>query len=499
MHTTPFTHKLFPLVSLGLLFTFGCAKEDLTPTENLSATSSQQAKQDGPTVTLDSKQYIIIASGDQLPGDITAKTASANGTITSLLGEAGIAVATSDDPGFAAKAAKIAGVRSVVRDFTYQAFDPQQRSADVAANNVNPPSTGDSNPFFPLQWGHTAIQVPQAWNTGAQGEGVVVADLDSGFDLTHPDLQPNIVGSISFVPGEAAQFRGAGSSHGTHTAGTIAAADNNIGVVGVAPKAKLLLVKVLRDSGSGSFSWMMNGIIYAVQNNAKVINLSLGAAIPRNGKFLNDNGTPNDPSDDFIEHDAKGTQELLVAISKVTGYAAKQGVTVIASAGNDANNGNKDQSLVHIPADATGVISISSTGPMGWALNPLTTNLDRFASYSNYGTSAVDFAAPGGDFAYPGNELVVFRGVRQYVWALDMVLSTAKNGGYTWMAGTSMAAPHATGVAALVIGKNGGQMDPARVKAVLRASADDLGKPGRDPYYGHGRINALRAVSSQAL
>ncbi|MBO3269864.1 MULTISPECIES: S8 family peptidase [Hymenobacter] len=499
MYTKPLTHKILPLFSLGLLFTFGCAKEDLSPTEDFSATTAQQATQDGPTVTLDSKRYIIIASGDQLPSDITARAESANGTITSLLSEAGIAVATSDDPQFAAKASQITGVRSVVRDFTYQAFDPQkERSADVAANNVNPPSTGDSNPYFPLQWGHTAIQAPQAWNTGAQGEGVVVADLDSGFDLTHPDLQSNIVGSVSFVPGEDAQFRGAGSSHGTHTAGTIAAADNNIGVIGVAPKSKLLLVKVLRDSGSGSFSWMMSGIVYAVQNNAKVINLSLGAAILRNGKFLNNNGTPNDPSDDFIEHDAKGTQELLVAISKVTSYAAKQGVTIIASAGNDANDGNKDQSLVHIPADATGVISISATGPMGWALNPLTTNLDRLASYSNYGTSAIDFAAPGGDFAYPGSEIVVFRGVRQYVWALDMVLSTAKNGGYTWMAGTSMAAPHATGVAALIIGKNGGQMDPARVKAVLRASADDLGKPGRDAAYGHGRVNAFRAVS-QAL
>jgi len=498
MHTTPFTHKILPLFSLGLLFTFGCAKEDLTPTEDFAATTAQQATEDGPTVTLRSNHYIIIASGDQLPGDISTKTKSANGTITSLLAEAGIASATSTDPNFAAKAAKIAGVRSVVRDFTYQGFDPQkERSADVA-DNVNPPSTGDSNPYYPLQWGHTAIQAPEAWNTGAQGEGAVVADLDSGFDLTHPDLRDNIIGAVSFVPGEDAQFRGAGSSHGTHTAGTIAAVDNSIGVVGVAPKAKLLLVKVLADGGSGSFSWMMDGIVYAVQHKANVINLSLGAAFLRNGKFLDDNGTPNDPSDDVVIHDAKGTQELLVAISKVTGYATKQGVTIIASAGNDANDGNKDKSLVHIPADATGVISVSATGPMGWALAPLTTNLDRFASYSNYGTSAIDLAAPGGDFSYPGSEIVTFRGVRQYVWALDMVLSTAKNGGYTWMAGTSMAAPHVTGVAALVIGKNGGKMDPARVEAVLRASADDLGKPGRDQYYGHGRVNALRAVA-QAL
>ncbi|WP_375416515.1 S8 family serine peptidase [uncultured Hymenobacter sp.] len=491
------THKFLPVLGLGLLFTFGCSKEDLQPTDNTTARTTQQAvSQDAAAVTLHAKNYIIIASGDQLPADIAEQTKSANGTVTALLSEIGLATASSDDPNFAAKAARISGVRSVVRDFTYQGFDPQkERSVDATADNTNPASTGDSNPFFPLQWGATAIQAPEAWNTGAQGEGVVVADLDSGFDLTHPDLQPNIVGSASFVTGEGAQFRGAGSSHGTHTAGTIAAVDNSRGVIGIAPKAKLLLVKVLRDSGSGSFSWMIQGILYAVQQNAAVINMSLGAAIPRNGRYLDDNGTPTDLSDDFIINDTKATQELLVAISKATGYATRQGVTIIASAGNDANNGNQDQSLAHIPADATGVISISSTAPIGWANAPLTTNLDRFASYSNYGTSAIDFAAPGGDFAYPTNELVVFRGVRQYTWALDMVLSTAKNGGYTWMAGTSMAAPHATGVAALIIGKNGGHMDPARVEATLRASADDLGKPGRDEFYGYGRINALRAVT----
>ncbi|WP_262490243.1 S8 family serine peptidase [Hymenobacter coccineus] len=389
-----FTHKLLPLCSLGLLFAFGCNKKDADSAQPLGTSAAQEATQAPGAVKLRAKHYIIIATGGQLPADLADQTAKANGTITTLLSEAGVATATSDDPNFAAKAAKIAGVRSVVHDFTYQGFDPQKERT-VAVDNVNPPSTGDSNPYLPLQWGATAIQAPEAWNAGALGEGAVVADLDSGFDLTHPDLAANIIGSASFVPGEKAQFVGTGFSHGTHTAGTIAAVDNNRGVIGIAPKAKLLLVKVLGDAGSGSFSWLMSGIVYAAQHKATVVNMSLGASLPRNGKYLDDNGTPDDPSDDTVVNDTKATQELLVALSKVTAYATKQGVTLIASAGNDANNGNKDQSLVNIPADATGVISISATAPIGWALAPLTTNLDRFASYSNYGTPAVTFAAPG--------------------------------------------------------------------------------------------------------
>ncbi|WP_262712923.1 S8 family serine peptidase [Hymenobacter radiodurans] len=122
------------------------------------------------------------------------------------------------------------------------------------------------------------------------------------------------------------------------------------------------------------------------------------------------------------------------------------------------------------------------------------------ATYSNYGTSEIDFAAPGGDTAYPGNEIAKIGPITQYVYVFDLVFSTGSNlnpatSSYYWSAGTSMAAPHAAGVAALIVGKNGGQMDPAKVEAALRASADDLGKPGRDPQYGHGRVNAYRAVA----
>lgn len=500
MKINQFTPRFTATLGLALLFTFGCSKEDLAPADSLN----QHTASDATTASVSTStvrrgnHYIIISATDQLPSDIDGKTKSANGKVTKQLSGVGIATATSDDPNFIANASKISGVRSVIHDFTYQGFDPQkERTLDMAADNTNPPSTGDDDRFFPLQWGHTAIQAPEAWNTGARGQNVRVAVLDGGFDLTHPDLVGNIVASQSFVPGEPAQFgRTPAFSHGTHTAGTIAAVDNNIGVIGVAPDAKLILVKVLGDAGSGSFSWMIDGIKYAVDQQADVINMSLGAALPRNGKYMDDNGTPTDPSDDFLVKDKEVKREiaeLVEAINKATAYAAKSGVTIIASAGNDGMD-IKAANMIHMPSDAKNVISISATAPIGWALNT-STSLDQVASYTNYGTPDIDLSAPGGDFSYPGNEIVVFRGVRQYVWALDMVLSTTSGGSYTWSAGTSMAGPHAAGVAALIIGKNGGQMAPNQVEAIMRASADDLGTPGRDAYYGHGRVNALRAVS----
>ncbi len=488
--------SLLTAVALSI-FTLACVNENsLQPIGQSSSARSGAAE---TSITLRKGQYIIIATGDQLPAGLEGAVAKANGRMGSLLSAVGLATATSDDPNFAAKAARIAGVRSVIPDFEAQFINPVKEYTDESmleqADAINP----TNDPLFALQWGHTAISSPQAWAAGYQGAGARVAVLDGGFDLDHPDLVGNILYSRSFVPGEPAQYLlGGVGSHGTHTAGTVAALDNNIGVVGVAPKASLLLIKVLTDGGSGAFSWLIQGVLDAVDQKADIISMSLGAYLLRNGKYLDNNGTAN-PADDFIGHDAKGTQELLVALTRVMNYARKQGVTVIAAAGNDGIDGNTDGSGLSIPANLPNVISISATAPIGWAPNP-TTNLDLLTSYSNFGTPDITFAAPGGDAAFEGDGICTVAGRTLPCFAFDLVLSTGNGasptGNYYFSAGTSMACPHAAGVAALIVGKNGGPMDPARVEAALRASADDLGKTGRDPQYGYGRVNAFKAVSA---
>jgi subtilisin family serine protease len=137
---------------------------------------------------------------------------------------------------------------------------------------------------------------------------------------------------------------------------------------------------------------------------------------------------------------------------------------------------------------------------VGWAYDRTGADLDVLASYSNRGQSAIAFSAPGGNGDYPGNELcTLFTNVGQPItipcFGFDFVMSTTSApAGYGWSAGTSMAAPHVSGVAALIIGKHGGEMSPSAVERILRQSADDLGKPGRDDAHGRGRVNAARAV-----
>jgi len=352
----------------------------------------------------------------------------------------------------------------------------------------------DDDFFAFLQWGLDAVDAPQAWAAGLRGEGAEVAVLDGGFDLGHPDLAPNVdFGlSLNLVSGESLQYDPAldpsGFSHGSHTAGIVAAADNAFGTIGVAPDASLILVKVLGDSGSGSFSDILAGIVYAADVGADVISMSLGATFSHRGEVFDQDGEL------VARIPAADVQELIVVTDRATTYAYQMGSTVVASAGNAAKDGNKDKDRVHVPSDGANVLSVSATRPIGWIMDPYSTDLDVPASYTNYGTSVIDFSGPGGDFD-PSVEGICNIGLGDIpCYVYDGVFSLTYQG-WAWAAGTSMAAPHVAGVAALIIGQHGGSMKPSQVLRELRRSADDLGKPGKDMWYGYGRVNAYNAVN----
>jgi subtilisin family serine protease len=447
--------------------------------------------------------FMILAKGG-LPAGLAAQVEAAGGTLTTTIPEIGVAYATSSSADFRGKAATISGIESVNHSISTQWVAPLQRVAGPAVNFGNPPTSGDDDFFFDLQWGHDAVDAPEAWNEGARGDGARVAVIDTGFDLDHPDLAPNVnVGlSENFVPGETLGYALPDPfSHGSHTAGTVAAADNAFGTIGVAPDAELVLVKGLPDEGCGSDGPVLQGIVHAADVDADIINMSLGARLEKRG-YLEPGCDPGPSDDVFVT--ANEVAEIQKAWSRAVDYALKQGTTVIASAGNDGEDKDHSADAIHLPSDTPGVISVAATGPRGWAIDP-TTDLDLPAAilpggiYTNFGQSAIDFAAPGGsiDFTLPG--LCTVGPVTNACFAFDLVFSTGSSlnpavAQYFWSAGTSMAAPHVAGVAAIIVGENGGSMKPSQVEAALRASADDLGKPGNDDFYGAGRVNAENAV-----
>ena len=257
------------------------------------------------------------------------------------------------------------------------------------------------------------LDLPPAWQI-SQGAGVIVAVIDSGTTLSHPDLAPNLWRNPGEIPGNGLDDDGNGyiddvngvdlttasndnvpddqDGHGTHVAGIIAGARNGHGIVGVAYKAKLMTIKVLDANGVGTTEGVAAGIRYATANGARIINMSLNGPSPS------------------------------AALTAAVNAACEANVLLVVSAGNGAQNDDTTSSYpVSIPSPC--MIGVASTGPDGGGHD--------LGPSSNYGRFTIALAAPGVE-----------------------VLSTAMNGGYELRTGTSMAAPHVTGVAALVASVN---------------------------------------------
>jgi lantibiotic leader peptide-processing serine protease len=494
--------KLFlPFTSLCLLAMVSCTKTNFEDGTRESDAVRRLSAGDESNFDVVNNNYILRPSkSDKNSIDaLTAKVESLGGKVSGYLPQLNMMFVTGGGDGFENNFTR--NEASVAADLLVETPQSQVQEfvsfdeADAIGGD-NPPSIGNTEPFFNQgrMWGLDAIDAPQAWNAGFTGEGVTVAVLDEGFYPNHPDLAANFVMSkarnfvnledistspsvcISFPECDPTdvRFKLTGFSHGTHVSGTIAAVKNNIGTIGVAPNAKVIPVKVLSDfAGGGIVSWIVQGIVYAADNGAQVINMSLGGLrIKGSGKGSN-----------LI-------QEGIRAYNDAIQYATGKGALVICSAGNSGINfdapyvdadGNVTGSIVSFPAGAAQALSISATSPNGYFANRLT-DLDIPTPYTNFGNSAISFAAPGGAFYLSG---------APGQW--DAIFSPASLTGYFYSAGTSMAAPHVTGVAALIIQKLGGSASPAEIRRILRGSSDKLPDFDRG-FYGHGRVNAWKAV-----
>src|SRR5690554_6239585 len=212
--------------------------------------------------------YIVMTATETLPADFDAQMRAAGGEVRRAFPQIGLAVVRADAADFEARAKRAPGVKAVFPDLTIQWHEPPRTAPfieAVAGGDVGETANlGDDETFYSLQWAPGAIRAPAAWAAGYTGRGVRVAVLDGGIHSSHLDLAPNldVARSTSFVPGVPFNEDIGTFWHGTHVAGIIAAADNGIGTIGIAPGATLIGVKVLHG-GSGQFSWVIDGIIYA--------------------------------------------------------------------------------------------------------------------------------------------------------------------------------------------------------------------------------------------
>lgn len=312
------------------------------------------------------------------------------------------------------------------------------RYADFAPND----------PYYSYQWHFPRIQMPSAWDV-SNGAGVTVAVIDTGVAYEDYDSYAKApdLGGTTFVAGWDFINNDAhpndDNSHGTHVAGTIAQTTNNgMGVAGIAYGASIMPVKVLDSEGSGTDQGVADGIAWAVDNGAQVINLSLGGSPPSS-----------------ILEDA-------------VNYAYAHGVTVVAAAGNE-------NSSVIYPAAYENCIAVGAV------------RYDETRSYySNYG-SALDLVAPGGDLTVDRNGDGYDDGILQQTF--NPLTKDYTDFGYWFFEGTSMATPHVSGVAALLMA-HGNATTPDEIRAVMETTAKDKGPTGWDPEYGHGLIQAYEAL-----
>ncbi|MFE6819909.1 S8 family serine peptidase [Streptomyces sp. NPDC057677] len=459
----------------------GFAQAAPTDTEPVAARSAGATQSTGTTApaaapaawAAGTRAYLVITA----PGGTSAVSGavtSNGGSVFAAYDAIGVIVAHSTSASFASAMRTVGGVQQV----------GATRTSDVPADAYNPalpanPSQSATTLTESNRWDMTQIKAEQAWAVTTGSATVKVGVLDTGVDDQHQDIAPNFnaADSASCAYGKADTRTGAWrdvGTHGTHVAGTIAAAKNGKGVIGVAPGVKISSVRIAEPTSSLFFAEnTICGFMWAGDHGFKVTNNS----------YYTDPWQFNCP--DNLDQAA-----IIEGVRRAQVYAEGKGSLQVAAAGNSnydlANKTTDSESpndstpvtrtitnaCLDIPTELPGVVTVASQASGG-----------AKASYSNFGNGVIDIAAPGGDGS-------------------TQVYSTLPGGKYGNMSGTSMASPHVAGVAALIASTNP-TFTPAQIRDQLGVQATDRACPSdtrckgtttKNGFFGEGAVDALKAV-----
>jgi len=469
-----------------------------------------------------SQNYVVLYKKSAVASDAAASITKAGGTLVYSYGKIGVVIAKSDNSFFRSNLMKDSRVEgaAATTGFATQLNDDATEDTTASPLPDSAPAT-DNDTLSGLQWDMVQIHTPEAHAITGGSPSILVGDIDTGLDYQHPDLAPNIddansVNCVSGVPVPGMVAADDDNGHGTHTAGTIAAAANGIGIVGVAPNVKIAGIKAGNSNGFFFPEAVICSFMWAGSHGFDVTNNSYFA----------------DPWLFNCRNDAE-QRAIWKAERRAINYAIQQGVVVIAAEGNFSDDLAHPTQDVTSPDDTTpvtreisnacAVVPTEVAGVVGVTANG---NLQVKSYYSNYGVGSADVIAPGGDrrfqvtSAAPNGRVLSTYPAEFFNPASSLFVrdcSVSPCAVYVYLQGTSMASPHAAGVAALIMSQ--GTTSPGAVAAKLQNTADNIACPSNMSIYanfpsvsngapqvctgdvdynsfnGHGQVNALTAVS----
>jgi subtilisin family serine protease len=436
----------------------------------------------------------VIFKSSTLPPNAAAVIKAAGARIISVVPEIGM-MKVEGPASLIARLGALPSVQAVGPTMTFKLpAEPRSEAMLPAAFD-----TSGATYYNQFQWDIKKVTNDgESFNLWPGRHSTVVAVVDTGINTQHEALMGNLLGGRNFVPDDPYD---PGSTvdptsiedlngHGSHCAGAVA---GNGPILGVGPRLALRAYRVLTADGWGATDWIVGGMVAAANDGVDVISMSIGGYDGIAGY------TWTDPVTGTV-YRLKDVADF-IAWKRAAQYVASKGVVLVVAAGNQATNVAKPAAITdmlnawlgpdgyyfwgasrEVPGTVPGVLTISATGPA-----------DRPASYTNYGSGAIDVSAPGGDFErYPS--------VAPTPWWWDMCLSADMGDpdAYIWMAGTSMATPKVAAVAALIIDQakaRGQRLTPAQVVTRVQQSTVDYGKSGYDMCYGYGMVNAVSALT----